>query len=87
MFYNKNYELKCVKRSLSSYVNADLIGLMSYRLVMEIIGIRKVWQYQTVEAINRRTDNTIAKRKKTKGQTTIYKTLYRKLKIDQHEPH
>jgi len=22
-----------------------------------------------------------------KGQTTIYKTLRRKLKIDQHEPH
>ena len=27
-----------------------------------------------------------AKRKSTKGQTTIYKTLHRKLKIDQHEP-
>ena len=25
--------------------------------------------------------------KKTKGQTTIYKTLHRKLKIDQHEPY
>jgi hypothetical protein len=23
----------------------------------------------------------------TKGQTIIYKTLHRKLKIDQHEPH
>jgi len=31
--------------------------------------------------------NTMAKRKKTKGQTTIYKTILRKLKIDQHEPH
>ena len=28
----------------------------------------------------------MAKRKKTKGQTTIYKTLHRKLKIQQHEP-
>jgi hypothetical protein len=26
-------------------------------------------------------------KKKTKGQTMIYKTLYRKLKIKQHEPH
>jgi hypothetical protein len=26
------------------------------------------------------------KSKKTKGQTIIYKTLHRKLKIDQHEP-
>jgi hypothetical protein len=23
----------------------------------------------------------------TKGQTTIYKALHRKLKIEQHEPH
>jgi hypothetical protein len=28
----------------------------------------------------------MAKRKRTKGQTTIYKTLHRKLKIEQHEP-
>jgi hypothetical protein len=34
----------------------------------------------------RRTDNTIAKRKRTKEQTTIYKTQYRKLKFEQHEP-
>jgi len=27
------------------------------------------------------------KRKSTKGQTTIYKTLHRKLRIEQHEPH
>jgi hypothetical protein len=35
----------------------------------------------------RRTDHTIAKRKRTKEQTTIDKTLYRKLKIEQHELH
>jgi hypothetical protein len=29
----------------------------------------------------------MAKRKRTKGQTTIYKTLHRKLKINQHEPY
>ena len=29
----------------------------------------------------RRTDNTMAKRKRTEGETTIYKTLHRKLKI------
>jgi len=28
----------------------------------------------------------MAKRKSTKGQTTISKTLHRKLKIEQHEP-
>jgi len=30
--------------------------------------------------------NTMAKRKRTKGQTTIYKTLHRKLTMEQHEP-
>jgi len=29
----------------------------------------------------------MAKRKVTKGQTTIYKTVHRELKIEQHEPH
>jgi hypothetical protein len=34
------------------------------------------------ETINQRwTGNTLAKRKKTKGQTMIYETLQRKLKI------
>jgi hypothetical protein len=35
----------------------------------------------------KRTDNTMAKRKSTKGQTMIYKILHRKLKIELHEPH
>ena len=39
------------------------------------------------EAIYRRTENVIAKRKRTKGQTTIYKRQHRKLMIEQHEPH
>ena len=34
------------------------------------------------ESVNGRTDNTTAKRKRTKGQTTIYKTLHIKLKIE-----
>jgi hypothetical protein len=34
----------------------------------------------------RKTYNTMAKRKSTKGQATIYKTCT-KLKIEQHEPH
>ena len=41
------------------------------------------------EAVNGiRTDNAMANRKRTKGQTTIYKTLHRtQLYIEQHEPH
>jgi len=39
------------------------------------------------EAVNRRsTDNIRVKIKRAKGRTTIYKTLHRKLKIEQHEP-
>ena len=37
------------------------------------------------EAVNRRTDNTMANRKGTKWQTMNDKTLHRKLKIEQHE--
>ena len=45
----------------------------------------KVWGYQME---NRgRTDNTMARGKRTKGQTTIYKARHRKLKSEQHEPH
>jgi hypothetical protein len=34
----------------------------------------------------RRTGNTMTDIKRTKGQTTIYKTLNRKLTIEQHKP-
>jgi hypothetical protein len=39
------------------------------------------------EVIHRRTDTTTVKKKRSKGQTTIYKTLHRYLKIEQHEPY
>jgi hypothetical protein len=38
------------------------------------------------EAVNGRKDNTMSKRKWSKGQTMISKTLHRKLKIEQREP-
>jgi len=37
--------------------------------------------------VNRRTANTVSKRKKTKGQAIIYKALRGKLNIEHHEPH
>jgi hypothetical protein len=40
-----------------------------------------------LEAVNRRTDITMAKRKRTKGQTMMHKTLHRKLKIGKNETH
>ena len=40
------------------------------------------------EAVNqRKTDNTKVKRKRSKRQTVVDKSLHRKLKIEQHEPH
>jgi hypothetical protein len=36
------------------------------------------------EAVNRRTDNAMVKGKRT---NMIYKTLHRKLRIEQHESH
>ena len=40
------------------------------------------------EAINlRKTENTMANRKRTKRQTIFYKVLNRKLKIAQNEPY
>jgi len=40
------------------------------------------------EAVNqRRTDNTMTKGKSKQANTTKNKTLHRKLKIEQHEPH
>jgi hypothetical protein len=36
-------------------------------------------------AKRRRTDNTMTKRRRTKEPSMIYKTLHRKLKIEQHE--
>jgi hypothetical protein len=40
-----------------------------------------------IRSVIRRTENIMAKRKRAKRQTTIYKTLQRKLMIEQHEPH
>jgi len=39
------------------------------------------------EAVNRTTDSTKFKWKRTGGQTMIYKTLHRKQKIEQLKPH
>jgi len=44
---------------------------------------RRVWRYQRgIGILNRRTENRMFKRKRTKGQTTIYKTLHQKQTIE-----
>ena len=42
---------------------------------------------ESSDAASRRTDNTIANRKRTKDQTMMYKALHRKRKIEQREPY
>jgi hypothetical protein len=37
--------------------------------------------------VNKNSTTVVDKRKRTKGQTISYKTLHKKLKTDQHEPH
>jgi len=67
-----------------------LISYFVYVLLhnIELLNIvdleRKVRRYQRGDQNPYIEDNTIAIRKKL--QTIIYKTLYRKLKIEQHEP-
>jgi hypothetical protein len=39
----------------------------------------KIPKRQSESVYRRRTDNTMAKRKSTKGQTTIYKTIQKKI--------
>ena len=43
------------------------------------------WRCQAVN--QRMTDNTMDKKKRTEGKTMIYKTIHRKLQLEQHEPH
>jgi hypothetical protein len=42
----------------------------------------KIPKRQSESAYRRRTDNTMTKRKSTKGQTTIYQNIHIKLKIE-----
>jgi hypothetical protein len=57
------------------------IGSYAYRMLSkESFG-------DTSEAVIRRSpDNEIVKKKKDKGKTIIYKTLHRKLKIEEQKP-
>jgi len=45
------------------------------------VGVEERFEEGESRDVNQRTDNAMA------GPTVIYKTLQRKLKIEQHEPH
>ena len=64
-----------------SFNNDNYHDLLSVRKFEDNKGIVKS------RIIRIRTDNTMANRKRTKGQKRIYKTLHRKLQIEQHETH
>jgi hypothetical protein len=49
--------------------------------------LRKVWKYQREIIRSCKSKDRQYYGQKEKGQTTIYKTLHRKLKIEQHKPH
>ena len=73
-------------------LNIPLTLQQGRRIINEIFKL-KLWicsslniQKGLSESVNRRRiDNTMAKEKK--GQTMIYKTLHRKLKMEHHELH
>ena len=61
-------------------------------IVNTIKGTLHPWSFEEIEDTKEvfrsgKSENTMAKRKRTTGQTMIYKTLHRKLKIEQHENH
>ena len=58
---------------------------MPFEVFDDFEDIQKKGQSDSV--YRRRIDNAMGKRKRTKGQTMIYKTLHRKLKIEQREPY
>jgi hypothetical protein len=53
-----------------------------------LLKILKIYELSSATNTNRiRTDNTMATEKKTERHRRIYKTIHRKLKIEQDEPH
>ena len=61
--------------------------LIKYRSKIFVLSYKKSFDISKslIVSLYRRTDNARARGKKTKGQTTIYKTLHRKQKIEQYE--
>jgi hypothetical protein len=49
--------------------------------------IRRYQRVGRIRANRRRSNNTMVKRNRTKGQTLMHKTFYRNLKIEEDEPH
>jgi hypothetical protein len=59
------------------------IGFYKYQYKKSL----KIPKEQSESAYRRRTDNTMANRKSTKGQNSYQQNIHIKLKIEKHEPH
>jgi len=55
-----------------SYISYATYRKESPAVIFEIV--RRVWRYQRDNQNRRNTDNAMDKRKRTRGQTSIYKT-------------
>ena len=84
------YTLKTASKEimvLDGLFQCTILPRLATILPTDWMFVRKKEKFEDTKRVIRRTDNTIANRKSTKGQTMIYKTLHRKLKVEQHEPH
>ena len=68
-------------------LNRKICVPLGTRLSLNVYVINSKIPKEQSEGVNRRTDNINSKRKRTNGQTMIYKAIHRKLMIEQHEPH
>ena len=82
-----------MRDSLNNFIKNTNIPRFSLVFLLLVDGIFYIrwhlipWCITLLRWLDRnRTGNTMVKWKRTKRQTTIYKTLHRKLKIEQHEP-
>ena len=86
-FYSMDY--KCESYSnISMESNKFSIPQWFQNILLENKTLWKMFDDTKVVIRSRKSkgkQNTMVKRKKTKGQTIVYKTIQRKLKIEQHE--
>lgn len=63
-----------------------LVNVWKIRMSYDKKGVM-IPNHGVIRITQRRQDNTMARRKKTKGETMVNKILCRQLKIEKHQPH
>ena len=82
-----DYKDKKNPKKNGKYVVILFLGFQFFNNTYREFIIKTHYKKRLKTPKRRSTENTMAKRKRTKGQSMIYKILHRKLKIEQHEPH